>query len=324
MKNRKYFLPIILLAILSSIFAYKLSYYIGENFFFDKLFYKKSIAHGYQVCEPAYCEYKRYGKRAEDIAELLKKDFKQSKSVLGKTVDDPFTIAIIGDSYVWGLGVKDNKTLSALLAKKLNKIKKTKVFQLGFPGDGALDNLAKNQLISQEQSIDLYIFVINENDILPLKGSIYAPEHYKQIINLCSDSDNNIIYNYNEVEASAPGFDYRDLLEQSYENPQNKCILSHTVSLYPKNAIYFNPLWKVDETNSYYEVFSEYLKREGLYVLNLELARNKKEYSKYWQNPKKYFQVSEIETHPSVTANQVYTETLYEEIINNQKWGFTK
>jgi hypothetical protein len=314
----KKFLSIIGLTVfvfLSAYFSYQLSYFIGEKYFFDKLLYKKSVKHGYIDCWEG-CEFEKFGKRAEDIQKIYGKSLEPTNRVLGERADDTYIIAVIGDSITWGVGVRENEAVPALLEKKLSKFKKTKVLQLGFPADDFLENYIKYKLIQQTNSIDLYVFIIVENDLLFNREGKYDIELYQKIISECTGLKDLITYNYYE---GTPGYNYTELVYNSFNNSQNLCVFEKTASLYPKNSIFFDPNWLYSEQLN---IYAEGLKKEGLKVLFTEKARAYSEYYKYWEYPNKYFRVSEAESHPSKIAHEMYADLLFEEITSNPKWGF--
>lgn len=316
MKKCVFFTLASLLAVFLGFSAYKLGYFLAEKYFFDKIFYKKSVKHGYIDCEGG-CKLERFGKRAEDVRKIYGKSLENPKQVLCKSVDDTYTVAVIGDSVTWGVRVKEDETVPALLEKKLSKLKKTKVLQLGFPGDDLLDNYIKYQLIEQAYSIDLYVFIIVQNDLLLNDYTHYDKKLRQQMILECAGSQDSITYNYNE---NTPGYNYAELVYKSFNNPQNLCVLKKTVALYPKDSIFLVPMgW---ENHNFLNPYPESLKKEGLQVLVTEQTRI---YTKYREqgNHSKSYRVSEKETHPSTICHEMYTDILFEEITSNPKWRFS-
>lgn len=74
----------VLLIVLTTFFSYKLVYAIGERYFYDKLFYRKSITYGYTEQNK---DLTVFGKRAKDII-LLRNIADKGAHVLG-IQDDP-------------------------------------------------------------------------------------------------------------------------------------------------------------------------------------------------------------------------------------------
>lgn len=321
MKKHSFLLSALILILLSSFFSYKACFFIAEKYFFDKFFYKKSIKHGYLFCDDEGCHLKRYGKRSEDIEKLYltSKSTLETSRVLGKSVNDVFTIAVYGDSYVWGQGVLESERLTSILEKKLNRIRNTRVLSFGWPGDSALDNLLKYQMASERFTIDMSIFVLVKNDLLLRESNQYPSATYEEIKKSCTGLENDFVYN---EDSDSLGYDYiMKLVFDSYHNKQNLCVLEKVLELYPKeNAIYFVTQEFILDPESYTHKYIESLERAGLYVTSYELANRLPKYEHYWDN--KPFLVSKMEGHPSKYAHEMYADALFEEITSNPQWGF--
>lgn len=318
MKKLIQILFIFLIAIITSFITYRLSYLIAEEYFFDKVFYKKSLAHGYKACggRCSLEDLEKLGKRSQEIISLRYSGV-NNPTVLGATTEQAFTIAVIGDSYVWGQGVRDENTFSYLLEKKLNKIKKTRVLQFGYPGDSLLDNFDKYKLIEKLYNPDLFIFVFVENDLMFNAEQRYSnPLHY-EITQKCQDKKQPITYHPKKEQTPD---EYMSLLEETFSNPQNICILNEVARLSPKEgAVYFSPRPELDYMKMYMEAFES----QGLKVVRLEEGLNLESYKKYWSNPRKYFVVSEKELHPSKIAHKMISDILFKEITSNNKLNFS-
>ena len=319
---KKIIFPFLLIIVIfcTAYSTYKISYFIAENYFFDKLFYKKSKDHGYLSCDTGDCSLERFKDSSKDLRYI--KDSGGSfinQTVLGKSSNDPYKIAIIGDSYVWGEGVKNDKTVSPVLEDKLNKIKNTQVFQLGWPGDSILSNYEKYKLIQQRENIDLYVFVLVDNDLMFRPQAQHDSNIFESIISRCRKPYDNITYNQNE---NVPGYDHDKIKQESFENPQNICVLNEVISLLPKaNAIYFSS-YPPSKNYPLYQKYARYLEDEELYILSSDKGEEMNEYKKYWENHKKYFTVSQKEPHPSNLAHKMFADILFEEITINPRWNF--
>lgn len=319
---KKIIFPFLLIIVIfcTAYSTYKISYFIAENYFFDKLFYKKNRDYGYLSCNVDGCALEKFKDRSKDIRYIT--DGKASllnQTVLGKSSDDPYKIAIIGDSYVWGEGVKNDKTVSSVLEKKLNKIKNTQVFQLGWPGDSILSNYEKYKLIQQRENIDLYVFVLVDNDLMFHPQAQHDSSMFENIIYRCRKPYDNITYDQNQ---NVPGYDHNKIKQESFENPQNICVLNEVISLLPKtNAIYFSS-YPPSKDYPLYQKYARYFEDEDLYILSVEKGEEMSEYKKYWKNYEKYFTVSQIETHPSNLAHNMYADILFEEITTNPRWNY--
>src|SRR3989344_6833304 len=130
-------IPIVLLSFFSS---FKLLSNFSEKYFFDKFYYYKSASHGYvnpiwnpliNGSNPSIVE-----ERIKDLRALIEITRKDSEANNQLSPSNYFRIAIIGDSMVYGLGIRNNERFSYLLEQKLNKIKPTKAYILAQPADG--------------------------------------------------------------------------------------------------------------------------------------------------------------------------------------------
>jgi len=300
--------------------TWKISYFIAENYFFDKLFYKKSRDHGYLSCDSHSCYLGKFEDRSKDLR-YIKDSGKNfiNQTVLGKSSNDPYKIAIIGDSHVWGVGVKNDKTVSSVLDDKLNKIKNTQVFQLGWPGDSILSNYEKYKLIQQRENIDLYVFVLVDNDLMFHPQAQHDSSIYQNIISRCKKPHDNITYGQDN---KIPGYDHEKIKQESFKNPQNICVLNEVISLLPKtNAIYLSS-FPPSKDYPLYQKYARYLEDENLYILSVEKGQEMDEYKKYWENPKKYFTVSRMELHPSSLGHKMLADILFNEITTNPRWNY--
>jgi hypothetical protein len=317
---------ILSLIFISTFITYQTVYQIGENYFFDKLFFYKSVEHGYWVPDKKL-SLEDFGKRSKDLIQLNKHwQSKQDNNILGKTTkvnDDKLTIALIGDSYVWGQGVKYEETLPHLLEKKLNKITKTEVISLAESGDSILDFWENYQKAKEIYNVDLFIFFPVENDLMLNKHRNYKDHIF--FWKVCE----------NKIENSEPTYDldpednylesnnkyYDQVLKDSWTNEFNICLLDHFLENIPREKVIFfisqDPYFY--EKNNYHEsilAWSKYLEYLKKYNKNMVLLKPNNNTKKYWDSIEN-FRVSIKETHPSKFAHKIYSETLYEEIINN-------
>ena len=90
---------------------------------------------------------------------------------------DIYTIALIGDSFAYGLGVRENESFGRILEAKLNKIKPTKIYVLALPGDSIVENYAKFLLMDSSVRVDLYIFSMVKNDLVYDHNHKYPPRN---------------------------------------------------------------------------------------------------------------------------------------------------
>jgi hypothetical protein len=156
-KNYAIKIGIAILALIIGIFA---SQWISEKFFFDKFFYQKSIKYGY-ILSKRDAKLEDFGKRAADVLTLLKhpEELRSSQGL--------FTVAIIGDSFVWGQGIRNQDRFAEVLEKKIKKIRPARVLSLALCGDSLYDNYIKYQiLIRNGIHVDFFVFGLVDNDLV--------------------------------------------------------------------------------------------------------------------------------------------------------------
>jgi len=309
------------LVVLSFAVSYRTAYYMCERYFFDEVFYRKSIAHGYWV-QGKQLKIEDFGNRSEDVRGLFE-HLRSDASVLGVADENEYTIAMIGDSYVWGQGVRFEDTVSQVLERKLGTVRKTNVLALATSGDDMIENLAKYRAY-EDKNIDLFVFILVNNDVLLNLERKYSGTKDRALF-----SELNEVC-YEETEATATGvfwsdWDvhgdeyYKQKMADSYANPANQCILNRVVSSLPINgAIYFIP----DDRDAYLDAYVEVFRKQGMYLLDMQKAQTNPRYRAYFSDPNRYFWVSAIEDHPSVLAHRMYADLLAEEILSNPRWKF--
>lgn len=314
-------------SIVLSFFTYNLCYYIAENYFFDKFFYQKSASHGY-INSSKITIPKIYGARSRDLT-LLEND----QRILNlSSYDNYYTVLIVGDSFVWGTGIKNNQRFSYLLEKKLNNIRPTKIFTLGVPGSSILDYSEKYNQFQKQHTPNLNIISIVDNDAIIHKNT---PD-FNDIISSCSQKFPHLQPTYDVFDeifsdvGNSTNFSYSDVFniiikeyKKSWENPINKCIVElSSLSLPSNNAIYFIPGNYINNSDAY-NIYSQILRQTNKHIISSDQGEKMYQYKKYWESDfTKYFQVSLKEIHPSALANQMYADILYNEIVNNPQYKF--
>ncbi len=307
-------------SLLFTLLSYKAAYFIGERYFFDKLFYKKSIAHGYVSCLEDNCDWGRFGDRARDYISLLKMkhvDKTVARQVLGAQDESEFRVAVIGDSFVWGQGVRNEERMTQILDKKLNVITKTRVFSFAAPGDNILDNFAKLNVLKNSQ-FNSWIYVFVSNDILFEWYNRYDKgEGKKEIEEKCGD-----IFTMDGGSGKSSKA-YQELTKKGWESEVNRCAMGVFIRALPKNTIVFFSNIYVE--NAYSRYFREIIGssgRDDLVVVSPRESMKFSEYAKYWTDPIKYFQITKIEGHPSRVAQAMYADVLFKKITSSSLWGF--
>lgn len=301
---RKLAPPKPLLFLFSALFAVWLAYHVAETYFFDKFFYQKSVAHGYFPPAVTPKDLSIFGERSKDLLEL--ESFYQK----GKRIPDSesYTIAVIGDSFVWGLGTRFKNSLTQQLERMLAKKGSAEVLALGYPKDSILDYVNRYEMAKAVYPVDLYIFVLVENDLVLNYENRNLLTDGKNPIEECTKQVNEeIVYE---------GGDASKKIRQAFESRPNLCALEKSLELLPtENAIYF--LTNTFPNKESLDKFKELLEKTGKNYLSTEGSQEDPRYKKYWQDPQKYLFVSKIEQHPSKLAHKMYAELLFEEIIDS-------
>lgn len=310
------------MSLIAVLISYQAIYWIAENYFFDKFFYHKSIKHGYVLQNKDFYS-KDFGERSEDNVELRNRVFNTSfnqNKVLGSS--NTFNIAIIGDSLVWGVGIRDDQRFAKILEYKLDSIQPTNVLSFSNSGDNIFDHLIKYELVENSYDIDLYIFALVNNDLLlQLNGKIIQSFYEKMIaqvpnlsnyfldeVLLCNDNYvSNEIYNHISLEK------YLKAMNDSFSNEYgNICLFRILAPKFPRNSIFFTFGENFDE-KKHVEKYYNYFKELNYFVLSDSSFSSWKNYS-----------VSYLEGHPGPEANKSFANILYEEITHNSKWNFTQ
>lgn len=302
------------LVVLSMALSVVVCYQVAERYYFDLFFYQRSAAHGY--FSPGR-KYEAFGKRAAEMIQLHQfiQDKKEGRqpTVLGTSTPHRFTIAVIGDSYVWGQGLRENDRFTHVLEKMLGGESKVKILSYGMAGDNIFDNYLKYQIIlEQHPDVDLFIFGIVDNDLLFNNADRYDPDAYAQIEHGCDQIRAIYDFPYNDKNpVDAQAYDLHQRVDETFTNPNTKnyCMFQTVLSKLPtQRAVYIafdSFFW---QTSALSEYVNE-LKKTGNNVLadqpdsGEELRVN--------------YTVSKREEHPSAAANRFFAQILYDYIMTH-------
>lgn len=299
-----------------------LFYFLAEKYFFDKFFYYKSVDHGYWVFEkdkPSTVSYEDFGERSlyyrqlrhgTDVDDLLPNHL---------NAEDLFTIAVIGDSYTWGQGVRWPKTFSQVLEKKLQRNFDVRVITVANCGDFIVDYLLDYRQVKKFYNPDFYVFALVVNDLAP-HISTYEQLKDEPIIRVCES-------NFPEEEANIErnsDIDYLDDQELFdpfvLGNPINECFVQESIkqlptekSIYLLTESYF--AWAKERLN----FFREILELENKTIIDSKKIVDLPKYEKYLDDYERgnysSLLVSKKDGHPSALVHELYAELLYEAII---------
>lgn len=317
MSKLKFFLLIGLIATVSIFTTTAACYWIAEHFFFDKFFYHKSVAHGYWVSpETGYQGLADFGHRGSDMLGLMRIIFEGKESkVLGVQATNQFTIAVFGDSYVWGLGVRENERLSALLEEKLNHYRPTKVLTFAVEGDNLIDHWRKYKALRDSgQKIDLLILGIVHNDAFIKKNSWYGLAD-QDLVDQCQG---RVILDVSEdIEEHRFVDVYPQRVLQSLEpDTKNYCIVQEFIPKFPKEHALYVSLDSLLTTDPKSLKMTELWQKAGYPVLTFKTI------APDLSPEQETLFVSQKERHPSARAHRLFAAGIADILLKDPRFGF--
>jgi len=337
MKNYLKILVVLLCGITGAFFSYKLAYAISEKYFFDKLFYRKSAMHGYLNVEwgdYTNIQNNEINKRISDILLITQEKNDSEEKVLGASDNNEYRIAVLGDSFVYGWGIRKGERFSKMLENNLSKKRPTKVFILGLPGDGILDNLAKYKLAEAKLRPNLTILMFANNDFSIDWINRYPGEEelFGKLKSKCPGEV--FMFDWNQYS----NWSWKKLFLTAFfpaatDNYSNSCIFldalremdNQKIIFFPTNTIPKNEISLPENfSNSDQELF---IKHEWLMQKLKNLIKTQDGFIldyDYNNIPNDLISVSDSEGHFSKFTNKMIAEILYKEITNNERWGFIK
>jgi len=350
--NKKVKKAVIFFSLIVSIFlSYCLVYFLAEKYFFDKIFYLKSYTHGYPHADFFEKNFlhslffkgneKKISSRNRDLTFLLSQEV-TSNRYDSEYTNDKFKIALIGDSFIYGLGVKERERASNILEKKLNRVRPSIVYNFGNLGDSLVDNYIKYNLAKEYMDIDLFIFGLVEDDLNFLNNAYYL-EFEETLIQLSQgckelkifhrDPQLEQLTNSNEIafkkDEEIRSF-YSMVLDEKYGNI---CLAQKIANSFNADETlildlnYLDPMlmclknWPRSETDYKFNILiNEYLRIFS--KANIKIIDGYNRVASLFQDPVVKMQVSEVEGHPSKFAHYWYAQILFDELTTNDKWGF--
>ncbi len=298
---------LVLITIVSVAVAIGICYLIAVMFFFDTFFYEKSVYYGYWPTGKQI-EMADFGRRSVDILSLERGDLRQNLS------PDVFTVAIIGDSYIWGQGVKNSDLFGIVLEKKLNAVKKSQVIILGSPGNSLLDHLTIYEKLKKlDVHIDAYVFALVTNDILPFHEGNYsqsAQEVFKKCEYLYGPLVRDIDWSDSTISMEKKLEQSNSLWNRIWASYANRCLLD-IFALLPTHNTFYLLTDNYTGGNIGWEETQKKLLQHGKRVISSSEMGDEASYSTYLKNPPKYLEVSARDQHPSKRAHALYADLLY-------------
>lgn len=317
---------------------------ISETYFFDKFYYTKSPTFGYVKPVPNPLGNSNNPAAIEERIKDLRLVFSDKKqkvvaaekpSLMGRVLgvfDDqtteaprPYVVFLIGDSYVYGNGVRVSERMSAFLEKKLNAIRPTKVYTLAQSGDSIVDNYYKFQAAERVVQPDVVIMGMVVNDFILDQTDKYPDEQlfYLQLRGECPQEER-------KVQWTGPQMTPEDgmtlnLYPSISEEYANICYYEKILDRLEGKPILFysfDPL-SADpppESEKYHwegwQVMHAYVSRAQQHGLAVASPNN---IENFVFKPR-----ATIEGHPSVETHELFAESMFREITTNPRWGFVQ
>jgi hypothetical protein len=194
-------------------------------------------------------------------------------------------------------------------------------------GDALVDNLSKYAIIKGVTHVDLYIFVLVDNDLTFHADRRYDTDRYKLFDSQCYTRTGKhpitSLFLGDDVPRATARKMYMKNNFKANGDTANTCVADLAALELPKDhAIYFIP----DDYGGDDPLFPNIirpLQNNGMFILSSNQARTLPEYAKYWHEPFSDFYVSPLELHPSRIANRMYADVLFNEITHNARWKFS-
>lgn len=268
--------------------------YFFNDSIFNKLIFRKSSWHGYNpstgLCLPFV--------NSDGFRDV---EFYEKKP-------GEYLILVIGDSVVYGQGLLTSQRFTNKLQRMLNRIRPTRVFNLGECGANLYQNYLSASRFKNKLNPDLAVITFIGNDLLVIDGDKDYPKRLEK-------SDRLVHIRW---DAGITPEGYTDAVLKSFdESTDNWKMLMYLLPKLPKlNTLYSFLIIKNDEMfKEKIKTVSSLFEEHSLRTIDtFNLLENKYK--------RKNFKVSSIESHPNAQANQMFAERLYQEITSNPKYGF--
>lgn len=327
MKSRRKKLFLLGTVLLCTFAATATCFKVAEWYFFDKFFYNKDATFGYikpvynplgNSKNPATIEH-----RIRDLRLVFGGPNAYSK-VLGVTDDeDIYKVLLIGDSYVYGNGVRDQDRMSAFLERQLNKVRPTKVYVLAQSGDSIVDNYYKFQHAESVIKPDVAIMGMVINDFILDQTDKYPGEQqfYDTLRQECPQEERKVQWtgpqmtieegmDMNLYPSIDPQFANICYYQKILERLEGKPVFFYSFDplsdeLFAEVSDFEKKGWQVMHT------YQEMAEQHGFSVASPNNIENFV-----------YTPVATIEGHPSKDTHRLYAESMAKEIMTNPQWKF--
>lgn len=282
------------------------SWWLAERVFFDRFFYYKSIAHGYFVPDQTV-QLSQFGQRSLGIR-LLKAE------VAGRCDMTP-RLVLIGDSYLWGMGVRNTETVTAQLHKLVPEIE---VVSYAYPGATLADYLGFYQFAQTVSPNNYYIFLAVDNDILADSttgfGQSTAQTALQHCITKYPAQSPQVTPDWQQLEHVEAARLTNVATTESWRSPLNACIAQELLAHLKGMNGGFIMSDPYRDTEGHYQKYEALLQTVGISVWSSQPLVTQRQLSL------SELQVSRAEIHPSRTAHQLYAWIIFQEIKKTHWW----
>jgi hypothetical protein len=325
----KFFRPFLLLVLnlCSIIIVVQACKFVGEQYFFDRLYYAKSPTFGYtdHLWNPLENtkNIPSIEKRIETLRTIFPKEGQTFKKEVLKCRDPKkFNVVMIGDSVLYGNGVKHNFRVSEFLEQKLQTVTDSEVCVLAQSGDSIIENYFKYLKANEVLQPDLYIFGMVNNDFIMDIPNKYPGQElvYEQLRESCPLQEKTVNWESGNIEGDEAMVKiFGPSVDEQYANLCYLKTIAKNLKKEPVLFYSFTPLYEetieASESAGYYswkimDVYKKSLEEQDIKVvspLNIE---------DFMFKP-----VSQMEDHPSVKTHQLYAESIFKEISTNERWN---
>ncbi len=307
------------LAVAASFLAVALAALATQRWFFDRLYYQKSVAHGYWEGVLGGGNPDAVGGRARYLPALyralgrLPPSWQQYAERPPEPIPEgSFVAVVLGDSLCWGQGVRDHQRWVHRLEQRLDRVRPTVLIPLCEPGDQLIDHWNKHGASQAVWQPDLYIFALVSDDVLLSGREVTLSPPAREIVEGCAQ----------HPSSDGGGPMQQVSMDFAYSpGSAQRCVADAVLARLPQERslyfIYGPPFHMgVDVAGE----LARPLEQRGIEVLELVPDQGEGPDGPY---SRRYY-VSKREVHPSAWSHKLFAEALYEHIVADPELGFAR
>lgn len=282
------------------------SWWLAERVFFDRFFYYKSVAHGYFVPGQSI-HLAQFGQRSLGFRQLNGEEPGQC--------DLKPRLVLIGDSYLWGMGVRNTETVTTQLSKLLPEVT---VVSYAYPGATLADYIGFYEFAQSVSPNNYYIFLAVDNDILADSTTGFGQTAVHDAEQHCEaaypDQSPVITPNWQQLAYSEAARLTHVATDESWRTPLNLCMAEAMLKNLASSTSSFLITDPYRETAGHYQKYVALLDKARLPVWSIQ------ELIAHQDTSERELQVSQAEIHPSRIAHQMYATVIAQEIKHTNWW----